>query len=610
MCGISGLINFNGSRPDEAALRRMTAALRHRGPDGEGFFVRGGVGFGHRRLAIIDPRGGHQPFVAEPEGLALTYNGEVYNYREIRSDLGNQNWTSSSDTEVVLRAYGQKGIACLDEFRGMFAFALFDERRRRVYLVRDRLGIKPLYYHANGDRVAFASELGALLEAGDIPTEIDRRGLAGYLRFGYLPAPGTIYRGVLKLEPGTYIEIDLDRGRLQKRRYWNLEPTTRPRSESDALEELDSLLDEIIRLYLRSDVPFGVFLSGGVDSSLVAALMARVLDSPVRSFSIGFSEEAHTELPFAAEAARVVGARHHEQTISAFMALDVLSRLVRRFGEPFADSSMLPAYYVSKFAAGEVKMVLSGDGGDELFAGYQSYPLVHQHARMQRGPSSRFTGILEAIGWNRSREREKSWQAVHYANRELCSREERNRLLGEEIEVVSEEELTYPVEMEPVTKCQYQDLTTYLLDDILTKVDRAGMDNSLEVRVPLLDHKLVEFAFSLPMSLKLRGQDGGNIVTKYLLKRSAQRFFTPAFLARPKMGFGIPIVDWVRGPLARVIRRQLVEDQGTLGDYLDRRSVHRVVDEFFAGDDSRIVQLWPLFCFRLWLSEVHEAAHH
>ncbi len=342
MCGIAGIVRFDGASVDQGALWRMAGALAHRGPDGEGIYVTGPVGFAHRRLAIIDPTGGAQPLIDRESGLSLTYNGEVYNFVEIRRELGSDGFATASDTEVVLRAWRRWGMAALGRFRGMFAFALHDARQGKVFLVRDRLGIKPLYYRTDRNGLTFASELGALMAVEQRAGPVDLDALSLYLRYGYVPTPRTIYAGVEKLEPGHCLEIDLTRGTVSKRRYWRLEPHLGKRLETKCLEELEALLHEIVGLYVRSDVPFGAFLSGGVDSSTVTALMSEVLCEPVRSFSIGFAESDYSELPYAEEAAMRLGTRHHSAVLNPTVSLPWLLALAARFGEPFAELVLPP----------------------------------------------------------------------------------------------------------------------------------------------------------------------------------------------------------------------------------------------------------------------------
>lgn len=606
MCGIAGIVRFDGAPIDEKALHRMAGALVHRGPDGQGVYVASAVGLAHRRLAIIDPAGGQQPFVDADSGLVLTYNGEVYNFVEIRNELGDGGFTTGSDTEVVLRAWRRWGAGSLERFRGMFALAIYDPAANKVFLVRDRLGIKPLYYRLESDVLVFASELGAVLAGGGAAASVDPAALSLYLRYGYVPTPRSIYAGIRKLEPGSYLEIDLASGRATMHSYWRLAAAIRPRREGEALAELEALLAEITRLYVRSDVPFGAFLSGGVDSSMVAALMSEVLSEPVRSFSIGFSESDYSELPYAEEAAKRLGTQHHAEVLDPAVTLPWLLSLAARFGEPFADSSCLPTWCVSHLAAAEVKMVLSGDGGDELFAGYASYPAVLMQSRLARArPIDVALAFLARRGVLPSRAGNKCvhWSTAHHRQRDAFSPAEREALTGRSPVLVADEAIDQPTNVDPVTRCQLRDVGSYLLDDILVKVDRMSMDNSLEVRVPLLDHKLVEFAFSLPLDLRLH-QSRDQVVAKYLLKRAAERFFPRRFLDRPKWGFGIPIHAWLGGTLRPMVRDLLETDAKSLAPLVEPACVRRIVAAYYAGEQERVGQVWCLLALRLWADAV------
>ena len=617
MCGIAGIINLNGEPASRDELERMNLALIHRGPDGDGIFCKGNVGLAHRRLAIIDPRAGIQPFYSEDRRLILSYNGEVYNYLELRQELGNdfRFWTQS-DTEVVLRAYEKWGIACLERFRGMFAFALYDENKNRVYLVRDRVGIKPLFYYSTPERMLFASEFLSVLRADGVRREIAAESLSGFFRYQYVPTPATIYKNLYKLEPGHYLEVDTRRNHVTKHRYWELPINILNRAEGDFLEEFNTLLDETIQMYVRSDVPFGAFLSGGVDSSLVSAVMAKHLDDPVRTFTIGFNEEKHSEIPFAAEASRVVGTNHYEKIVSPDLAEEVLSKLVVHFGEPFADSSAIPTYYVSREAASRVKMVLSGDGGDELFGGYNSYPITFQdfsnpnqqwyHALLNFAAQH---GVFPALRrWAREK-RTHLHQAKHDAQRQIFNDSSLRELLSEEIPVAPEVSFSVNIlthEVDPVSMFQAQDFKTYMVDDVLTKVDRMSMANSLEVRVPLLDHKIVELAFSLPLSLKLRQDDTARrIETKYLLKKSAARFYPESFLSRPKQGFGIPIVEWCLGPLRPLLESKIRNRSNPIFNWIKYSYVQNIGNRFFKGDHAWVTRLWFVLILSLWDEYVH-----
>lgn len=602
MCGIAGIVEFAPGRvADVVRLRAMAVAMAHRGPDGDGFHVADGVGFAHRRLAIIDPNGGQQPLVDRHSKVAITYNGEVYNYIEIRRELGGD-FESECDTEVVLRAWQRWGVELLQRFRGMFAFALHDPAANKVFLVRDRVGIKPHYYKLSGDGVVFASELGAIAAVDD-GLQIDPQSVSLYLRYGYVPAPRTIYRNVFKLDPGHVLTIDIAAGRVEKTRYWQVHSDIRPVAEAEALEELNELLKETIRLYVRSDVPFGAFLSGGVDSSLVTALMREVLGDGVRSYSIGFDDQQYSELPYAAEAAERLHTTHRAEVMHPDLSLDYLQRLAAGFGEPFANSSALPTGLVSELASRDVKMVLSGDGGDELFAGYHSYTAVERR-RSQSGLVPFYRAVSRVAGSGRvgafAAARSTDWPTEHHRQRNAFDEAERQRLMG----IAAPEDMRDdipPAKVDPVTWCQERDLVTYLPDDILTKVDRMSMAHSLEVRVPLLDHKLIEFALRLPLALRLR-EENGQFTGKFLLKRAAERFFPRSFLDRPKWGFGIPLQRWLHGPLQPIVRDLLGSPSARSGEYIDRNVVRRMMDDFYAGRPVSPGQIWALLSFDLWSS--------
>jgi asparagine synthase (glutamine-hydrolysing) len=599
MCGIAGIIRFqSGALIQPERLRTMANKQSHRGPDGDGLHIRGTVGFSHRRLAIIDPGGGQQPLVDPETGLSISYNGEVYNYVEIRRDLGETGFSTDCDTEVVLRAWRRWGADALERFRGMFAFAIHDPRQDKVFLVRDRLGIKPLYYRLSPSGVTFSSELSAI--ASDEPRlEIDREALSLYLRFGYVPAPRSIFKNVFKLEPGHYLTVDIGRGVVEKTRYWRLTPEIAQTDEVTALEELNQILRDTIKLYVRSDVPFGAFLSGGVDSSLVTALMNETLGGGVRTFSIGFDDNQYSELPYAREAAERLGTVHRQEVLHPSLSSSFLENLAGRFGEPFADSSALPTWLVSEVASRDVKMVLSGDGGDELFAGYASYPAV-ELARRTAAIAPLYQAVARLAVGTRvgayAAARSTDWRQEHNRRRDTFDEIDRIRLTRAAVPETPDHQ---EAAIDPVTWCQRRDLETYLPDDILTKVDRMSMAHSLEVRVPLLDHKLVEFAFSLPLKLRLRSEQSG-FTGKYLLKRAAERFFPRAFLDRPKWGFGVPLQKWLSGPLKPLVLDLLRDKAAFSGDYLDCAEVRRVVREFYDGRSERVGQVWALLSLELW----------
>jgi asparagine synthase (glutamine-hydrolysing) len=446
---------------------------------------------------------------------------------------------------------------------------------------------------------------------------VDPEGVAGYFRYQYVPAPRTIYKDVCKLEPGHLLEVGVRTGQASLRPYWQLRVRIEDRGEAECLEALNAELDEAARLYVRSDVPFGAFLSGGVDSSLVTALMSRQLREPVRTFSIGFFEREHSELPFAAEVSRTLKTDHYEKVVSPQLASDILRKIVVHFGEPFADSSAVPTYYVAREAASQVKMVLSGDGGDEIFGGYWSYETALRDA--MKGPRAVRRALLGGLARCGVPAKLRRWAAFeamdplqkHRAQRELFDDRELAALLAPGASAARTDAPIEGADLErdPVTFFQAQDVRTYMVDDVLTKVDRMSMASSLEVRVPLLDHKIVEMAFTLPRSLKVRwDEQAGRVRTKYLLKKSAGRFFPESFLERPKMGFGIPIVRWCTGPLRPSIEEGLRDPRNPVFEWVCFGAVQRMLDAFFRGGDLLVAKVWAAWMFDLWMKEVHLAA--
>jgi asparagine synthase (glutamine-hydrolysing) len=598
MCGIAGIVRFDGGPVAPELLSRMAGALAHRGPDGEGVYVDGPVGLSHRRLAIIDPAGGHQPYIDGP--VSLTYNGEIYNYVELAQELGRPDLTC--DTHVVTAAYRRWGIDCVTRFRGMFAFALYDGTSRTLYLVRDRLGIKPLFFARVGQSAVFGSEIHALAASGIVALEPDRSRISEFLRDGYVAAPATAFAGIGKLPAATVRTVDVASGRTADDVYWTPAASIVVRQDAAAVEELDALLDEITSIYVRSDVAFGAFLSGGIDSGLVTEAMSRRLDAPVRAFTVDFDEATHSEAAAAKLTAQSVGADHALETLTPSVSTASMEEIAFRLGEPFADSSALPTRLVSKVAARQVKMVLSGDGGDELFGGYVSYGTVAQRMGQPPGLFDRLMGRLGAqLGAGKYsaglRWKGAEWPDVHRMQRDYFADHERASLMPD-LPIHPAPRL--PVAPDPVMACQMDDLNRYLPEDILTKVDRMSMAESLEVRVPLLDHRLVEFALTLPLAQRLEAANGG-YSGKMLLRRLARGRLPAEIVDRRKMGFGIPIVAWTRGPL-RPSLLALCEPSARLAGFVELAQVKRLVGGYLAGDDSLIAKVWALLALELWLA--------
>jgi asparagine synthase (glutamine-hydrolysing) len=634
-------------------LRRMTRAIRHRGPDDEGFFhdPAAGIALGHRRLSVIDlsPEG-HQPMTSASGRFVIVYNGEVYNHHALRQELAKLGaaFRGHSDTEVMLAAIEQWGLeAALKRFIGMFAFALWDRRERALSLVRDRLGIKPLYYGWVGTRLVFASELKAVTATPGFDSPVDRNALCLLLRHDHIPAPHSIYRGVRKLQPGTVITLSAadmrrtppDETRLaaNTRAFWSAREVAmagmadRLRCrDAEAIEELDRLLRDAVALRMEADVPLGAFLSGGIDSSLVVALMQTQSSRPVQTFSIGFREKGFDEAEHARAVARHLGTQHHELYVTAQDALDVVPRLPGMFDEPFSDSSQIPTFLVAQMARRDVTVSLSGDGGDELFGGYRRYfagrkieralgrlPVMLQHAgarSMTRHPGfyeSLLAGVNVCLPSGVKMRRPRAKVAVLARMLEAGSPDERYRLIlshhRNPADVVLHAcepslQIDNPVTASStdrfVERMMFNDLVTYLPGDILAKVDRASMAVSLEARVPLLDHRVVEFSWRVPIEQKVRDGKG-----KWLLRQVLYRYVPQPLMDRPKQGFGVPIGAWLRGPLRdwaeNLLDGQRLREQG----YLEPVQVRQLLDRHLSGRADEGSRLWDVLMFQAWLAE-------
>jgi len=619
MCGIAGIADDSGRPVDERLLRVMTTVQAHRGPDGEGFVCRGGVGLGHRRLAIIDLVTGEQPMASDDGAIWLVFNGEIYNYRELRGELESRgvHFRTSSDTEVILRAYEVDGPACVNRLRGMFAFAVLDERAGRVFLARDRVGIKPLVYAWDGRRLLFASEIKGILADRSVPRDLDPEALSDYLTYHYVPAPRTIFRSIRKLPPASTLILPLAGGTPVVSRYWQLQFAPDQRTgESEWLERLQGHLADAVKSHMVSDVPIGAFLSGGVDSSSVVALMAQASSTPIRTFSIGFAEADFDELAFARQVATRYGTDHYELVVKP-NAVDVLPKLAWHFDEPFADSSAIPTYYVSKITREHVTVALSGDGGDENFAGYRRYARAQQlHERFDRGVGrlarplfalagrmlpveargQAYAELLGAGGLGRY------LRLVSYERRRTAG-----RLLSGDLAAVGrtagDVALFRRLASEAgardyVSTLQHLDIQTYLPDDILTKVDRTSMAVSLEARVPLLDHVLMEFVATIPSTFKLRNGTG-----KHLLKRAMLRSLPAEILTRPKMGFGVPLGTWFNAELRDMTRDILLSPTARQRGIFRPAEVERVLRVHDSGRRDCSARLWALVCFELWMRQ-------
>ena len=611
MCGIAGWVGRSDGEPGAAALRAMCDAIRHRGPDDDGYHLAPGVALGMRRLSIIDLAGGIQPVTNEDANIHVVFNGEIYNYRELRQRLarGRHRLTGHGDTETLPHLYEEDGDRLVHALRGMFAFAVWDARRQRLLLARDRLGIKPLYYWRAAGRVAFASELRSLLALSCFRPEIDRRAVGQYLAFGYVPEPQSIFSGVRKLPPGHLLIYDQPADRVQITQYWSPIRSQLARvDEHDAVSELRRLLADAIACHLESDVPLGAFLSGGVDSSAVVSFMAREVNRPVKSFSIGFTDPEYNEAPYAAEVARALGTDHTELIVHPD-ADALVEDVVQSFDEPFGDSSALPTYLVSRLAGAHVKVVLSGDGGDELFGGYTRYGELLTRSEVRpaalRAILRRFARLLPHAtpGRNRLLDLARTRWGRYAATVALAPESHDGGVLLPEIatDVGTLDELLdrwtqQSADRDFLTRMMLVDVQSYLPGDILTKVDRMSMANALEARVPLLDHHIVEFALALPAHLTRRDQVG-----KWLFRQAIADVVPPTVLTRRKQGFALPLCRWLRDDIAHRVRA-LLRPHSPIYEFVDHSEVQRVAAEHQRSRRDHSHLLWRLLALDGWLS--------
>jgi asparagine synthase (glutamine-hydrolysing) len=629
MCGITGFVDkwnaTSGRRNDRAQLlETMCATIQHRGPDDQGTFLQPGVALGMRRLSIIDLAGGHQPISNEDGVVSIVFNGEIYNYRELQATLQSRghHFKTNSDTETIVHAYEEYGPSCVNQLRGMFAFAIWDEKNETLFMARDRVGKKPLYYSITRQgTLVFGSELKAILEHPEVEREINPRALDAFFSLGYVPDPLSIFKNIEKLSPGHHLTFS--RGRLCIERFWDFEYNSNGNGHhaKDYLDELRSLLDESVRLRLVSDVPLGAFLSGGIDSSTVVGLMARQMDQPVKTFSIGFNEDNFNELKYARLTAKKFQTEHHEFLVTPDIC-DVVDKLVWHFDEPFADSSAIPTYMVSKLAREHVKVVLTGDGGDELFAGYTRYLTEQRRGKFDLLPRFVRDGLMNPLSrnlphstWGRNYLHNVSLDPItrYLDNVSVFSGLNKGALYSADFtdqlkdgshlrayfrelsgNVKSAAELDSPL---------YIDSKTYLPGDILTKVDRMSMAASLEARVPLLDHKLIEFVTRIPAGLKLAGTE-----TKHLFKKAIADLVPVEILNRPKQGFGVPIQQWINRQLRERMRDTLTDSRSAGRGYVTQKYVQVLLDEHERNRRDHSMALWALLVLELWHREYVDKA--
>lgn len=621
MCGITGFVNANGDAVKRSILEAMNQAIIHRGPDEDGFYISENVGLAMRRLSIIDVAGGQQPIHNAGKTKWIVFNGEIYNYQSLRDDLekrGHEFYTKS-DTEAVVHLYDEYGVDCLQYLRGMFAFAIWDETEKSLFLARDRVGKKPLLYshQKNGDLI-FGSEFQAVLKHPAISREVDNVAIDSYLSYLCVPAPETAFKQIRKLEPGHWLRWK--GGKIETKRYWLPDFSKKIRiTEEEAIEETTRILRESTRLRLISEVPLGAFLSGGVDSSAIVALMAQESDRPVKTFSIGFEEEDFSELKYAKRVADHVGAEYNEFIVRP-NALDIIPTLVEHYGEPYADSSAIPTYYVAKETRKYVTVALNGDGGDESFAGYERYVAMLTAETYGRLPNALRKLLIEApvsllptSELKRSRlrdakrflraanlprtERYFSWVSAFNGNSktELYTSDFADAVSGHNAAALLDRWFTTANGTGTLDATLLTDQMTYLPNDLLVKVDIASMANSLEARSPFLDHTLIEFAASLPENIKMRGFE-----TKSLLKKVAARLVPKDVVYRRKMGFGVPIGKWFRGEMKDFVRGVLLSERSLKRGIVKPEILERYVNEHTSASRDHSFQLWTLLMLELW----------
>lgn len=624
VCGIAGIVGREGEAVTVGQVRKMTDALVHRGPDDEGILAQRNVGLGMRRLSIIDVAGGKQPIFNEDGTVCVVFNGEIYNFSLLRKELEarGHRFSTHTDTEVIVHLYEEMGAECVTKLRGMFAIALYDAKRESLLLARDRLGKKPLYYALHDKRIYFGSEIKAMLAVAPQLADVDAEGVLQFFYFGYVPDPFSTFKKIRKLSPGHLAEYK--NGEIRVRQYWDVPPygTHDPGSDEACLEEMEKRLEEAVRIRLISDVPLGAMLSGGVDSSMVVALMARCSSTPVKTFSIGFEKADFNEAAYARTVAMHFKTDHHELIVNPDIA-ETLNRLTGLMEEPFSDSSMIPTYYVSRLARERVTVALSGDGGDELFAGYDRYLVNLNRQKFDWIPAWMGNAYRQGIYWRlpfNAYGRRKSWNAT------LSSRDRyldeisflpalhRERGLFERQFLEAQSEIASPFRQfqryydeapatDALSRLLYLDTKTYLPGDILTKVDRLSMVASLEARCPILDHEFVEWVAGLPLKYKFR-----NGTRKYIFKKLAERVgVPPEVLHRRKSGFAMPLVHWMRHELKDSLLGIVAEPRTLQRGYFRPAAVRGLLDEHLRGRRNHSGVLWMMLVFELWHRNFLEA---
>ncbi len=618
MCGITGVFNFKEKNAvDKNLLVCMTNMLVHRGPDGKGFFIDKNIGLGHRRLSIIDlSQKAKQPMSNEDETVWLVFNGEIYNFRELRLLLEKKGYRfkSDSDTEVVVHAYEEFGENCVNYLRGMFAFAIWDSNKRKVFLARDRLGKKPLFYHHDKNKLVFASEMKALLLYPDVPREISKQSISDYLSYGYVPAPNTIFKGIRKLLPGHTLSVYKDGKRILKK-YWDLKYNPTRYAEDYLKARILSELEEATRIRMISDVPLGAFLSGGIDSSAVVAMMSKLSSEPIKTFSIGFEEEDFNELPHA----RIIAEKYstdHKEFVVKHDLIGILPKIIWYYNEPYSDSSAFPSYYLAELTRKHVTVALNGDGGDENFAGYDRYAaeavvkvynllkpadkLVKPLLGIIPKPvgTKKFLNRLNRVAFLAACKPEERYTNLLYTfndsdknklldNSFNCGLKESSRIIKQEFSRCNSGNF--------LNKTMYVDFKRYLPDDLLVKMDIATMAHSLEARCPFLDHKFVEFTATIPPNMKLKG-----FSKKFILKKALRQILPKEILSRRKTGFGVPLGKWFKGELKSFSEGILQSKRFISRGYFNQKEIDKILERHKSRKEDNGYKLWNLLCLELW----------
>lgn len=614
MCGIAGYINTDREQPvDSRVVEQMCSVIHHRGPDEWGLWCDGPVGIGMKRLQIIDLSGGRQPMANDDKSMQIVFNGEIYNHLELRRELEQKGYRfrTSSDTEAILRMYEEYGEGCVQRLRGMFAFAIWDTRNNSLFIARDRLGKKPLHYLCDHQKLVFGSEIKSLLQHPDVRAEVNRPAIVPYLGCGYVPDPESMFKGIKKLPPAHI--LTWRQGEFTVKRYWDISyQPDYSKTEQQWLDETEVLLEEAVKIRLMSDVPLGAFLSGGIDSSLVVALMARNMGSPVKTFSIGFDEAKYNELPYARLVAQRYGTDHHEEIVRPD-AEEVIPYLIRMFDEPFADSSAIPTYYVSRLARRHVTVALSGDGGDEVFGGYDRY--------LDSSLSNRTDLLPPELRWALfglpARLLPETFPGINLLRYLAADQDERYLMKmtkglsavqggvfsadlireagGGDPAVPLRSILKRVGGLDSVTRRQYLDSLTYLPGDIMTKVDRATMFVSLEARAPFLDHCLVEFSATMPVGYKVQGR-----ILKYILKQLARKLLPTELIDRPKMGFALPVAQWINTQWFEMSQDLVLGERACKRGIFNSAYLEKIMAEHRRGRRDHSYIIWTLMVLEMW----------